>query len=115
MEHRRIIRWSVWLRLVGAFFLLCLFALTEGGVRVAYAQSKSALSGSASSENVFLESAASAKSEATVNLYCRIRAGRKQYISTGSGVFISERGIILTNAHVAQFFLLEQKGKKVTG
>ncbi len=44
--------------------------------------------------------------EATVNLYCRIKSGNKTLGVTGSGVFIDERGIILTNAHVGQYFLL---------
>lgn len=43
---------------------------------------------------------------ATVNLYCRIKLGGRTYSTTGSGVFIHESGIILTNAHVAQYFLL---------
>ena len=52
---------------------------------------------------------------ATVNLFCRLRAGRKTFVASGSGVFVSERGIILTNAHVAQFFLLEGKKGRVKG
>ena len=43
---------------------------------------------------------------ATVNLYCRIKMGGKTYSTTGSGVFVHESGVILTNAHVAQYFLL---------
>ena len=43
---------------------------------------------------------------ATVNLYCLIKANGVTYSATGSGVFIHESGIILTNAHVAQYFLL---------
>lgn len=43
---------------------------------------------------------------ATVNLYCSLKSGNKTYSSTGSGVVIDSRGIILTNAHVAQYFLL---------
>ena len=49
---------------------------------------------------------------ATVNLYCRLKAGGKTLSASGSGVIISERGVILTNAHVAQFFLL---GREKTG
>lgn len=44
--------------------------------------------------------------EALVNIFCTIkRAGPLKPI-TSSGVIIDERGVILTNAHVAQFFLL---------
>jgi S1-C subfamily serine protease len=52
--------------------------------------------------------------DATVNLYCRIKLGGNTYGSTGSGVFVGDKGVILTNAHVAQYFLLSEgksKGK----
>lgn len=52
---------------------------------------------------------ASTLSEATVNIYCQYKNGSKLYSSTGSGVFISDRGIILTNAHVVQPFLVVGK------
>lgn len=44
--------------------------------------------------------------DATVNLYCRVKSGNKTVSTTGTGVFIDSRGVILTNAHVAQYFLL---------
>lgn len=53
--------------------------------------------------------------DATVNLLCKYTKGRRSYITTGSGVFVSERGIILTNAHVAQYFLLEEAKGKLKG
>lgn len=49
--------------------------------------------------------------EATVNLYCRIKASGRTYSTTGSGVFIHESGVILTNAHVAQYFLFSSSTK----
>ncbi|OGG41753.1 hypothetical protein A2837_00865 [Candidatus Kaiserbacteria bacterium RIFCSPHIGHO2_01_FULL_46_22] len=52
--------------------------------------------------------------DATVNLYCRTKVGNKEVSSTGSGVLIDSRGIILTNAHVAQYFLLNGKDSKLT-
>lgn len=58
-----------------------------------------------------LAHAASTVEDATVNIYCTFQKGRKTYSSTGSGVFISERGVILTNAHVAQTLLIPL-GKK---
>lgn len=47
--------------------------------------------------------------EALVNLYCVLEANGTLRATTGSGVFIDERGVILTNAHVAQFLLLENE------
>jgi hypothetical protein len=41
-----------------------------------------------------------------VNLLCTTQAGGSFNPISGSGVIIDTRGIILTNAHVAQFFLL---------
>ena len=51
----------------------------------------------------------------TVNLYCRLKAGKVIYSSTGTGVVINDRGIILTNAHVAQYFLLAKEKGRVSG
>lgn len=42
-----------------------------------------------------------------VNIICTNRNGNKISVSTGSGVLISKNGVILTNAHVAQLFLLK--------
>lgn len=53
--------------------------------------------------------------EATVNLYCRLKAGKKIMSTSGSGVFVSPRGVILTNAHVAQYHLLAGEKGRVTG
>ena len=44
---------------------------------------------------------------ALVNIYCRSQSGETIRLATGSGVIIDPRGIILTNAHVAQNFLFE--------
>jgi S1-C subfamily serine protease len=45
--------------------------------------------------------------EALVNIFCTTQSGGSFKPATGSGVVIDERGIILTNAHVAQYFLLK--------
>ena len=42
-----------------------------------------------------------------VNIFCTTKEGSVLNSITGSGVMIDRRGIILTNAHIAQFFLLE--------
>lgn len=51
--------------------------------------------------------------DATVNLYCSIKVGNKKVSSTGTGVMIDSRGVILTNAHVAQYFLLNGENSKL--
>ena len=48
--------------------------------------------------------------QALVNILCMNGAGSLRPIS-GSGVIIDPRGVILTNAHVAQYVLLAQSGK----
>jgi len=47
---------------------------------------------------------------ASVNIFCASRNGGLRPIS-GSGAFIDSSGVILTNAHVAQYVLLAQSGK----
>lgn len=49
--------------------------------------------------------------DALVNVYCTYHKGEELHAVTGSGVFIDTQGIILTNAHVAQFLLLTQTRK----
>jgi S1-C subfamily serine protease len=54
--------------------------------------------------------------DALVNIFCTMRTKNQIRATTGSGVFIHENGVILTNAHVAQFLLLSEprKGIKTT-
>lgn len=54
------------------------------------------------SEAVSIESA-------LVNVFCTARTGDTVRTVTGSGVFIDARGVILTNAHIAQFLLLTEE------
>lgn len=42
-----------------------------------------------------------------VNIFCTYRTDTHKRTTTGSGFVIDEKGIVLTNAHVAQFLLLE--------
>ncbi|MBY0293848.1 hypothetical protein K2Q08_00780, partial [Patescibacteria group bacterium] len=41
-----------------------------------------------------------------VNIFCLTKSGGYLYPISGSGVMITKNGIILTNAHVGQYFLL---------
>ncbi|MEK7567621.1 MAG: serine protease [Patescibacteria group bacterium] len=45
--------------------------------------------------------------KAAVNILCYTEAGSILRPLTGSGIIIDERGVILTNAHLAQYFLLK--------
>ncbi|MDP6387892.1 MAG: serine protease [Candidatus Pacebacteria bacterium] len=45
--------------------------------------------------------------EALVNIFCTTKFGGLFKPITGSGIVIDEKGIILTNAHIAQYFLLK--------
>lgn len=46
--------------------------------------------------------------EATVNIICVSPSGGLVNPISGSGVLISDKGVILTNAHIAQYFLLDK-------
>ncbi|MDA8596796.1 serine protease [Candidatus Pacebacteria bacterium] len=46
--------------------------------------------------------------DALVNIYCTYTTDTEIRTTTGSGFFIDSDGVIMTNAHVAQFLLLEQ-------
>ncbi len=48
--------------------------------------------------------------DAIVNIYCTFVTERTIRTTTGTGFVVSEDGVILTNAHVAQFLLLEASG-----
>ncbi len=48
--------------------------------------------------------------QSTVNILCSRIFGNTIQKTTGSGVVIDSSGIILTNAHVAEYFLLAQNG-----
>lgn len=57
-----------------------------------------------------LDSSAAALRAALVNIVCYAPAGSGLHSISGSGVFIDQKGIIVTNAHIAQYFLLASRG-----
>ncbi len=55
-------------------------------------------------EDVSLEEAVRG---ALVNVYCQYKTDEFIRTTTGTGFFVNQKGVILTNAHVAQFLILE--------
>ncbi len=51
---------------------------------------------------------------ALVNIFCQHKTEEYIRTTTGTGYFINTKGVILTNAHVAQFLLLEGAEEKVS-
>lgn len=45
-----------------------------------------------------------------VSIVCVRYNGNKIHLTNGSGVLVSSKGVVLTNSHVAQMFLLKDKG-----
>ncbi len=56
-----------------------------------------------------LDVSASALRSALVNIICYVPERTTLHSISGSGVFIDPKGIILTNAHIAQYFLLASR------
>jgi|GEM_PF-3126132 len=52
--------------------------------------------------------------DALVNIFCTMKTPRSIRATSGSGVFITDTGVILTNAHVAQFLLINQGTAGIT-
>lgn len=67
-----------------------------------------------SSGNASLDVTASTLRGALVNIICYVPAGSTLHSISGSGVVIDPKGIILTNAHVAQYFLLKDRNVSCT-
>ena len=56
------------------------------------------------------DATASSLRAALVNIFCSSPVGSVIHSISGSGVIIDSKGFILTNAHVAQYFLLANRG-----
>lgn len=67
-----------------------------------------------SSGNVSLDASASTLRNALVNIICYVSPGSGFHSISGSGVIIDPKGIILTNAHIAQYFLLADRSAACT-
>lgn len=66
-------------------------------------------------ESTPLATSAVALRRALVNIICRVPMNSGLFSSiTGSGVMIHPRGVILTNAHIAQYFLFINRGVSCT-
>ena len=61
-----------------------------------------------------LDRAASTLRAALVNIICYMPAGSGLHSISGSGVIVDAKGFILTNAHIAQYFLLADRGADCT-
>ncbi|MEK7144559.1 MAG: serine protease [Patescibacteria group bacterium] len=64
--------------------------------------------------NAELDAAASTVRSALVNIICYTPTGSRLHSISGSGVFVDSKGIILTNAHIAQYFLLADRSVECT-
>ena len=65
---------------------------------------------SVSDTNASLDISASLLRKALVNIICNAPAGGRTHSISGSGIIIDPKGIILTNAHIGQYFLLADRG-----
>lgn len=61
-------------------------------------------------QNMSFDSSANAVRNALVNILCYAPAGSNLHSISGSGIIIDPKGIILTNAHIGQYFLLADRG-----
>src|SRR3989344_896308 len=66
------------------------------------------------SESSSLDASASILRSALVNIICYAPAGSRLRSISGSGVIVDSKGIILTNAHIAQNFLLADRNVSCT-
>lgn len=65
---------------------------------------------SSTTEYVSLDASADTLRNALVNIVCYVSSKNSLHSISGSGIIIDPKGIILTNAHIAQYFLLVNHG-----
>lgn len=70
-------------------------------------QRAAAIASSQAGENSASPVSAESIEDALVNIFCQYQTETHIRTTTGTGFFINSKGVILTNAHVAQFLLLE--------
>ena len=58
---------------------------------------------------MLLDNSATALRNALVNIICSVPIGSDLHSISGSGIIIDSKGIILTNAHIAQYFLFADR------
>lgn len=63
---------------------------------------------------VSIDARSSSLQKALVNILCYAQSGSGLHSISASGVFIDAKGIVLTNAHVAQYFLLADRNISCT-
>jgi len=64
--------------------------------------------------NEGLDDSATALRAALVNIICTVPGGSRLNSTSGSGIVVDPKGIILTNTHIAQYFLLAEHGASCT-
>lgn len=69
---------------------------------------------SPAAQDAMLNASAAALRGALVNILCYPPVGSTLHAISGSGVFIDTKGIILTNAHIGQYFLLADRSVACT-
>ena len=83
------------MRLLSSLFIIAVFLLPLG----ALAADETAIS-------------LPAVDAATVNIYCTYKSGSRSYSTTGTGIMLGTRGVVLTNAHVVLPLLIENPKNK---
>ena len=83
---------------------------TASAARPPVSEPVSAATTPRAADSAALDISAAALRNALVNIICTVPAGSGLHSISGSGIFVDSKGIILTNAHIAQYFLLADRG-----